>query len=148
MTLGAGVQWFEAYDAVEAHGRVLVGGISVGGTVGAAGGWVLGGGHSILSPQHGLGSLESPHNINSLYSSILFRSGQCYRVQYCHLEWQLSHRQLSSTLRSILGFTWWRRRHLRRRDIRDVQNTSFRPADCRHLPLDLFELIYHKEAPH
>jgi hypothetical protein len=50
MTLGAGVQWHEAYDAVQAQGRVLVGGLSAGGSVGAAGGWLLGGGHSALSP--------------------------------------------------------------------------------------------------
>ncbi|KAH7921690.1 FAD-binding domain-containing protein [Leucogyrophana mollusca] len=55
ITLGAGVQWHEAYDAVQAKGRMMVGGASVGGSVGAAGGWVLGGGHSALSPTYGLG---------------------------------------------------------------------------------------------
>lgn len=55
ITLGAGVQWHEAYDAVYRHGRIIVGGLSPGGSNGAAGGWVLGGGHSILSPKHGLG---------------------------------------------------------------------------------------------
>jgi hypothetical protein len=57
MTLGAGVQWHEAYDAVQAQGRVLVGGASPGGSVGAAGGWLLGGGHSALSPNYGLGKV-------------------------------------------------------------------------------------------
>jgi len=55
ITLDAGVQWHEAYDAIQAHGRVLVGGLSAGGSVGAAGGWLLGGGHSALSPKYGLG---------------------------------------------------------------------------------------------
>ncbi|KAI0669873.1 FAD-binding domain-containing protein [Trametes maxima] len=55
ITLGAGVQWQEAYEAVDAKNRVLVGGLAPGGTVGAAGGWILGGGHSILSPSFGLG---------------------------------------------------------------------------------------------
>ncbi|KAI0361589.1 FAD-binding domain-containing protein [Trametes cingulata] len=55
ITLGAGVQWQEAYKAVNAKNRVLVGGLSAGGTVGAASGWILGGGHSILSPSFGLG---------------------------------------------------------------------------------------------
>lgn len=55
MTLGAGVQWHEAYDAIHAQGRDLVGGASAGGSVGATGGWVLGGGHSALAPAHGLG---------------------------------------------------------------------------------------------
>ncbi|KIK82228.1 hypothetical protein PAXRUDRAFT_724342 [Paxillus rubicundulus Ve08.2h10] len=56
VTLGAGVQWHEAYDTVNQHGRLMVGGISVGGSVGASGGWLAGGGHSILSPTYGLGT--------------------------------------------------------------------------------------------
>ncbi|EGN97606.1 hypothetical protein SERLA73DRAFT_110899 [Serpula lacrymans var. lacrymans S7.3] len=56
ITLGAGVQWHEAYDAIQAQGRVMVGGASAGGSVGAAGGWVLGGGHSSLAPSFGLGA--------------------------------------------------------------------------------------------
>ncbi|KAF8835607.1 FAD-binding domain-containing protein [Paxillus ammoniavirescens] len=55
MTLGAGVQWHEAYDAVNQHGRIMVGAMSYGASVGAAGGWLAGGGHSVLSPTYGLG---------------------------------------------------------------------------------------------
>ncbi|KAF9011812.1 hypothetical protein BDQ17DRAFT_1503458 [Cyathus striatus] len=55
ITLGAGVQWHEAYDAAQEVGRFLVGGLSGGGTVGAAGGWVMGGGHSAFASRHGLG---------------------------------------------------------------------------------------------
>ncbi|KAF5335049.1 hypothetical protein D9758_016321 [Tetrapyrgos nigripes] len=55
LTLQAGVQWHEAYDAAHANGRLIVGGLIPGGTVGAAGGWMQGGGHSAFSPQHGLG---------------------------------------------------------------------------------------------
>ncbi|KIJ13625.1 hypothetical protein PAXINDRAFT_116940 [Paxillus involutus ATCC 200175] len=55
VTLGAGVQWHEAYDAVNQRERMMVGGISAGGSVGAAGGWLAGGGHSLLSPTYGLG---------------------------------------------------------------------------------------------
>ncbi|KAL0946201.1 hypothetical protein HGRIS_012461 [Hohenbuehelia grisea] len=55
MTLGSGVQWHEAYDAANSRGRLLVGGLSAGASVGAAGGWILGGGHSALSPHYGLG---------------------------------------------------------------------------------------------
>ena len=54
-TLGAGVQWFEAYEAAKQHKVVLVGGISPRGSVGAAGGWLQGGGHSLMSPNYGLG---------------------------------------------------------------------------------------------
>jgi FAD/FMN-containing dehydrogenase len=59
ITIGAGVLWNDAYNAVNQHGRVLVGGLSAQGTVGAAGGWLLGGGHSVISPTFGLGSLLS-----------------------------------------------------------------------------------------
>ncbi|KIL58058.1 hypothetical protein M378DRAFT_87000 [Amanita muscaria Koide BX008] len=55
LTIGAGVQWHDAYAAANDYGRLIVGGISVGGSVGAAGGWIQGGGHSILSSSHGLG---------------------------------------------------------------------------------------------
>jgi hypothetical protein len=43
----------DVYRAADAHGVIVVGGSSY--SVGAAGGWVLGGGHSSLSPQYGLG---------------------------------------------------------------------------------------------
>ncbi|KAF8813980.1 FAD-binding domain-containing protein, partial [Phlegmacium glaucopus] len=55
VTLGAGVQWHEAYDFAQKQGRFIVGGISAGASVGAAGGWVMGGGHSAFSPKFGLG---------------------------------------------------------------------------------------------
>ena len=55
MTVGAGVQWRTVFDAINAQGgRVIVGGGCD--TVGAAGGWVLGGGHSSLSTAYGLGT--------------------------------------------------------------------------------------------
>jgi hypothetical protein len=57
VTAGSGVQWSELYGAVAAQNRSIGGGFSPGGTVGAAGGWVLGGGHSVLSPFLGLGEL-------------------------------------------------------------------------------------------
>jgi hypothetical protein len=44
------------YNAVQAQGRTVVGG--AGGTVGAAGGWIMGGGHSALLPRHGLGTFH------------------------------------------------------------------------------------------
>jgi FAD/FMN-containing dehydrogenase len=56
LTLGAGVQWFEAYQAAQQRSRVIVGGLSSGGSVGAAGGWLQGGGHSVTSPNYGLGN--------------------------------------------------------------------------------------------
>ena len=59
-TFGAGVQWFEAYNAAKQRNRVLVGGFSPRGSVGAAGGWLQGGGHSVLSPSYGLGAQSLP----------------------------------------------------------------------------------------
>ena len=55
LTVSAGVQWYEAYHAVYAQGCDIVGGLATTGFVGAAGGWIGGGGHSILSPKYGLG---------------------------------------------------------------------------------------------
>jgi hypothetical protein len=43
----------DVYKAADVKGVVVVGGNSW--SVGAAGGWILGGGHSALSPQYGLG---------------------------------------------------------------------------------------------
>jgi len=58
VTFGAGVQWDEAYKFVDQQGRFVVGGISIGGSVGAAGGWIMGGGHSAFSPSLGLGEFH------------------------------------------------------------------------------------------
>ncbi|KAH0835525.1 hypothetical protein J3R83DRAFT_9214 [Lanmaoa asiatica] len=70
VTLGAGVQWHEAYAAVNRHGRLMVGGISPSGSVGAAGGWLAGGGHSFLSPSYGLGV------DNALEISVVLSTGE------------------------------------------------------------------------
>jgi FAD/FMN-containing dehydrogenase len=59
-TLEAGVQWFEAYAAGKQHNRLIVGGFSSRGSVGAAGGWISGGGHSALAPNYGLGMQNIP----------------------------------------------------------------------------------------
>ncbi|KAK7060249.1 hypothetical protein VNI00_001014 [Paramarasmius palmivorus] len=70
LTFGAGVQWYEAYDAAEQNGRVIVGGSSDGGSVGAAGGWMLGGGHGALAPVYGLGV------DNALQFTVVVASGE------------------------------------------------------------------------
>ena len=56
-TFGAGVQWIEAYEAAREHNRAIVGAAS--GSVGAAGGWLAGGGHSAIAPNYGLGMSNS-----------------------------------------------------------------------------------------
>ncbi|KAF9924033.1 hypothetical protein FBU30_005939 [Linnemannia zychae] len=50
--LGPGVIWDDVYKAADDHGVVVVGGAEP--TVGASGGYCLGGGHSPLSRQYGL----------------------------------------------------------------------------------------------
>jgi FAD/FMN-containing dehydrogenase len=54
MKLGAGVQGFEAFAAANATGNRIVGGTCP--TVGIAGGYSQGGGHSMLMAAHGLGA--------------------------------------------------------------------------------------------
>lgn len=86
ITLGAGVQWHEAYDAANEHGALLVGGLVPGGSVGAAGGWLMGGGHSALSPSYGLGV------DNVLQFSVVTSTGEFLTVSsYSHpdLFWAL-----------------------------------------------------------
>ena len=68
-TFEAGVQWFEAYQAAKRHNREIVGGNSQG--VGAAGGWLAGGGHSILAPNYGLGAPNSPVQTGSYLPVVL-----------------------------------------------------------------------------
>lgn len=52
-TFGGGVKWFDAYRAAHEHNVTVVGGAQAG--VGVAGGWLGGGGHSMLTPAFGLG---------------------------------------------------------------------------------------------
>ncbi|KAF9891408.1 hypothetical protein FE257_004264 [Aspergillus nanangensis] len=52
ITVGAGVQGIEAYKAADTHGLEVVGGECP--TVGIAGGYTQGGGHSALASRHGL----------------------------------------------------------------------------------------------
>ncbi|KAK7051653.1 hypothetical protein VNI00_004632 [Paramarasmius palmivorus] len=81
LTFEAGIQWREAYAAADQHGRVIPGGFSpgvnleAGGSVGAAGGWILGGGHSALSPTYGLGRLL-PGVDNVLQFTVVAASGE------------------------------------------------------------------------
>jgi hypothetical protein len=54
ITMGAGVQGFEAYELADASGYQVVGGECP--TVGLAGGYSQGGGHSALASRYGLGA--------------------------------------------------------------------------------------------
>lgn len=52
VTIGAGINLMELYAAVGKKGRTVVAGTSH--TVGAAGGYIQGGGHSLLGPWKGM----------------------------------------------------------------------------------------------
>ncbi|KAJ5387738.1 CAZyme family AA7 [Penicillium cosmopolitanum] len=54
ITMGAGIQGFEAYEIADANGLQVVGGECP--TVGLAGGYTQGGGHSALASRYGLGA--------------------------------------------------------------------------------------------
>lgn len=53
ITTGPGVNFDEVYQFAEEEGVTFIGAYA--GTVGVSGGWVQGGGHSVLSPVYGLG---------------------------------------------------------------------------------------------
>jgi hypothetical protein len=92
LTLGAGVQWGAAYEAARANNRFVIGGLSLEGSVGAAGGWILGGGHSVLSARHGLGKYTM--SIAAHSSHPLGRCGQRSPVHRCNRRRPASHSQL------------------------------------------------------
>ncbi|KAH9945279.1 FAD-binding domain-containing protein [Epithele typhae] len=86
ITLQSGVQWFEAYNAVTAVNRTIVGGASPGGSVGAASGWLLGGGHSALSPSYGLG-VDNTLEITAVTADGVLVTASAYR--HSDLFWAL-----------------------------------------------------------
>lgn len=77
LTVGSGVSWNQAYARVFTQNRVIVGGISANGSVGAAGGWISGAGHSIISPTYGLGV------DNVLQFRIVLSTGRIVDVSEC-----------------------------------------------------------------
>ncbi|KAF7791875.1 hypothetical protein EIP86_002899 [Pleurotus ostreatoroseus] len=78
VTLGGGVQWNEAYAAVNSRGRDIVGGVSTAGSVGSAGGWFQGGGHSALSPKYGLG-VDNAIQLTVVTADGVHRTANTYR---------------------------------------------------------------------
>jgi len=74
-TFGAGVQWLEAYEAARQRNRDIVGARSQ--SVGAAGGWFAGGGHSPIAPNYGLGTPNSFVR-DKLYSPVVLQAWTTY----------------------------------------------------------------------
>ena len=116
VTLGAGVNWGEAYEFAHEQNVTLVGGAYP--QVGASGGWLLvrspphlftqvhadilylqGGGHSPLSPAYGLGV------DNLLQAEIITSDGKLQTISECSnpdLFWAVSEKYLSKPI--MLGF--------------------------------------------
>jgi FAD/FMN-containing dehydrogenase len=84
ITVGAGTRWLEAYQALLPHGRYVQGGGCV--TVGAAGGFVQGGGFGNLSRRYGTAAG------NMLEAEVVLASGEIVTanaVQHPDLFWAL-----------------------------------------------------------
>jgi len=74
-TFGAGIQWIEAYEAARQHNRAIVGAAIQ--SVGAAGGWLAGGGHSAIASNYGLGTPNSPGETES-HSPVVLQAWTTY----------------------------------------------------------------------
>ena len=124
--MGAGVQAFEAYYAADSHGLRVVGGDCP--TVGLAGGYSQGGGHSILSSTYGLGAdqtLEwevvtadgmlvtaSPTENSDLYWALSGGGGGTYGVvlsltSKAHPDGEIGGASLAFNLPGISPDTYW-----------------------------------------
>lgn len=81
VTILSGTQWKQAYETVDSFNHTIVGGVAPGGDVGAAGGWVQGGGHSIISPTYGLGQFA--------FICYTFTTELLYKalIMLCNLPW-------------------------------------------------------------
>ncbi|KZP23477.1 FAD-binding domain-containing protein [Athelia psychrophila] len=75
ITVASGEQWINVYKFADDAGALIVGGDCD--TVGAGGGWLLGGGHSVLSPSYGLGV------DNLLQAEIVTPDGKLQTVSEC-----------------------------------------------------------------
>jgi FAD/FMN-containing dehydrogenase len=84
ITVGAGTRWLEAYQALKPHGRYVQGGTCV--TVGAAGGFIQGGGFGSLSRRYGTAAGSM------LEAEVVLASGEIVTanaVQHPDLFWAL-----------------------------------------------------------
>ncbi|CAE6399460.1 unnamed protein product [Rhizoctonia solani] len=92
VTVGAAELWIDVYRAAEEHNATVVGGAAY--SVGAAGGWVQGGGHSPISGLYGLGV------DNTLQFKLVNPDGQVVTANKCQ------NQDLFWALRGGGGGTW------------------------------------------
>lgn len=114
VTLSAGVQLFDMYTFCGKHGVMAVGGSSHG--VGAAGGYIQGGGHSMLAGIAGMAS-DNALEFNVVVADVsgLLLPTQSLVLALTPNQGPPCRCQCLPELRSLLGSPWWRRRHLGRR---------------------------------
>ncbi|KAG9088949.1 hypothetical protein FS749_001731 [Ceratobasidium sp. UAMH 11750] len=75
VTLGAAEQWRDVYKAADDHSVIVVGGAE--NSVGTAGGWLQGGGHSPLGSRYGMGV------DNALQLTVVKADGQIVKANAC-----------------------------------------------------------------
>lgn len=92
VTLGAGEQWIDVYKAANVRNVTIVGGAAR--SVGAAGGWVQGGGHSPLGALYGMGV------DNTLQFTVVKANGKVVTANACQ------NKDLFWALRGGGGSTW------------------------------------------
>ncbi|KEP49952.1 FAD-binding domain protein [Rhizoctonia solani 123E] len=92
VTVGAANQWYEVYKAADEHNVTVVGGAAR--SVGAAGGWLQGGGHSPLSVKYGMGV------DNVLQFQVVTASGKIVVANKCQ------NKDLFWAMRGGGGGTW------------------------------------------
>jgi FAD/FMN-containing dehydrogenase len=100
VTIAAGEQWSAVYQFADVNKIIIIGGDSP--NVGAAGGWVQGAGHSILSQAHGLGV------DNVLQAKIVTADGverTINECQYSDLFWRVYVISVYDRRSSSLGFS-------------------------------------------
>lgn len=93
VTVGSGVGLSALYKASMEVGKIVVGGTAAG--VVAAGGYVQGAGHSVLSPLLGLAA-DNAIGL-SLYSLLYLLTQGLNRIQYCNCGWYPAHSQRAPT---------------------------------------------------
>ncbi|KAH7099501.1 FAD/FMN-containing protein [Auriculariales sp. MPI-PUGE-AT-0066] len=99
ITIQPGEHWIDVYKAADEQGVIVVGGAAR--SVGAAGGWVLGGGHSALGPLYGMGV------DNVLQFTVVTADGEERTANAC------SEQDLFWALRGGGGSAFGQRRHWR-----------------------------------
>lgn len=134
VTVGAGVQLGEMYAFLGARGLMAVGGTFS--TVGMAGGYIQGGGHSFLGWMHGMAS-DNVLEFQVVLADVSARHEELARFDAPLLTpaGLIRIRERISELRPILRITRRRRRIFRRRSKRYTESLPRLPPNIRNTEL-------------